>query len=95
MLLRKHLYALRVEKYDKDIQRKFAEVAVAVRKYKRQGEVVLVGDYNSRKGKASNLNEKIGQYGEVPNNENGEELFKLLKHNEMKTLNDRVKNAEP
>ncbi|MEO9966262.1 MAG: hypothetical protein ABJF11_10765 [Reichenbachiella sp.] len=79
----------------KDIQRKFGEVAVDVQKYKRQGEVVLVGDFNSRIGKASKLNENIGQYGEVTNNKNGEEMLKFLKHNEMKTLNDRVKKAEP
>ena len=45
----------------KEIQRKFGEVAVDVQKYKRQGEVVLLGDFNSRIGKASNPNENVGQ----------------------------------
>ena len=40
----------------KEIQRKFGEVDVDVQKYKRQGEVVLLGDFNSRIGKASNPN---------------------------------------
>ena len=54
-----------------------------------------MGDFTSRIGKASKLNESIGQYGEVTKNKNGEEMLKFLKHNEMKTLNDRVKKAEP
>ena len=53
---------------------------------KRQGEVVLVGDFNSRIGKTSKLNENIGQYGEETKKNNGEEMLKFLKHNEMKTL---------
>ena len=48
------------------------------------GEVVLLGDFNSRIGKASKLNENVGQYGEETKNMNGEEIS--LKHNEMKTL---------
>lgn len=30
-----------------DIQKKFGEIAIDVQNYKRQGEVVLVGDFNS------------------------------------------------
>ena len=41
------------------------------------------------------MNENIGQYGEVTRNKNGEELLKFLKHNQMRTLNDRVKKAQP
>ena len=78
----------------KGIQRKFGEVAIDVQKYKRQGEVVLVGDFNSRIGKASNPNENIGQYGEVIKNMNGAEVLMFLK-NEMKTLNDSVKKPGP
>ena len=36
-----------------------------VENHKWQGEVVLVGDLNSRVGKASNPNENVGQYGGV------------------------------
>ena len=79
----------------KEIQRKFGEVAADVQKYKRRGEVVLVGDFNSRIGKASNPNENIGQYGEVTKNKNGAEMLKFLQNNEMKTLNDRVKKSGP
>ena len=50
----------------KEIQRKFREVAVVdVQKYKRQGEVVLVGVFSSRLGKASDPNENVGQCGEA------------------------------
>ena len=38
---------------------------MCIQKCKRQGEVVLVGDLNSRVGKASNPNENVGQYGGV------------------------------
>ena len=63
----------------------------------RKGELVLliVGDFNSRLGKTSKLNEIIEQYGEGTNNKNGEYRLKFLKHNEMETLNDRVIRAEP
>ena len=74
---------------------KFREISVDVQKYKRQGEVVLVGDFNPRIGKASNPNENIGQYGEETKNKNGAEMMEFLMSNEMKTLNDRVKKAVP
>ena len=46
-----------------NIQRKFGEVAVDVQRCKRQGEVALVGGFNSRIGKASKLNDNIGRMG--------------------------------
>ena len=55
----------------KDIRRKFGEVAVGVQKYKRQGEVVLEGDFKSIIGEASKLNGYIGQYGEVTKHKMG------------------------
>ena len=78
----------------KGMQRKFGEVAVDVQKYKRQGKVVLVGDFNSRIGKASNPNENIGQYEEITKNNNGAEMLMFLQ-NEVKTLNDRVREPGP
>ena len=42
----------------KDIRRKFGRVAVDVQKYKRQEEVV-VGDFDSRLGKARNPNRTL------------------------------------
>lgn len=50
-----------------------------------------MGDFYSLFGKESNPNEIIGQYGQVTNNENGEEMLEFLKNNEMETLNGRVK----
>ena len=47
----------------KEIQRKFGEIAVGIQKYKGQGEVVLVGDFNSRIGKASNPMRTMGNMG--------------------------------
>ena len=79
----------------KEIQRKFGEVAVDVQECKQQGEVVVVGAFNSRIGKASNPNENIGQHGEVAKNKSGAEMLKFPKKNEMKTLNDRVKTPGP
>ena len=77
----------------KEIQRNFGEAAVDRRKHRRQGEaLVLVRDFNARIGKASNPNENIGHYGELTKNTNGAEMLKFLKNNEMKKLNDRMKN---
>ena len=50
-----------------DIQRRFGEIANDVQKYKRQGEVMLVGDFNAREGKASRPDDIIGQYEERKN----------------------------
>ena len=77
----------------KEVQKKFGEVAVDLRKYKRQGEEVLMGDFNSGIGNASNPNENIGQYGNVTNNKNGAEMLEFLKSNEIKMLNDGVKEG--
>ena len=46
-------------------------------------------------GKASNPNENIGQYVEVANHENGAGMLKILRSNEMKTLDDGVKTSGP
>ena len=47
-----------------------------------------MGDFDSRIGKASNPNVNIGQYGGVTNNKTWAEMLKLLKNDEMNTLND-------
>ena len=72
-----------------DIQRRFGEIAEDVQKYKKQGEVMLVGDFNARVGKASRPDDIIGQYGEGKKNTNGVEMLEFLESNDMKTLNDR------
>ena len=53
-------------------------MAVNLRKYERQGEVVLMGDFNSSIGKASTQNENIGQYREVTNDKSGSEMSASL-----------------
>ena len=77
-----------------DIQRRFGEIAEDVQKYKKQGEVMLVGDFNARVGKASRPDDIIGQYGEGKKNTNGVEMCKFLESNELKTLNDRSPRPE-
>ena len=57
----------------------------------------IVGRRHSIGGKASDENisdENIEQYGEVTKNKNGAEMLMFLK-NEMKTLDDKVKEAGP
>ena len=51
-----------------DIQRRFGEIAADVYTYKRKGEVVLVGDFNARVGKAGQPDDSIGHYGEDKKN---------------------------
>ena len=41
-----------------------------------------MGDFSSRIGKTSNLDEYIGQYGEETNNKNGAEMLKLNRRDE-------------
>jgi len=76
------------------IQQIFGEIATDVQKYKRLGEVMLVGDFNARVGKANQPNDIIGQYGEEKRNTNGVEMLKFLGNNELRTLNDRVQKPE-
>ena len=91
--LSKHIHASRVEEYSKrHIRRKAEAVAVDAQKYKGQVEVILVGDFALRIGKASNPNENIEQYGESTQNKNGADILEFLKNNEMKTLSDSVKS---
>ena len=45
------------------IHQRFGEKATDVQKYKRQGEVMLVGDFNARVGKVDQPDDIIGQYG--------------------------------
>ena len=68
-------------------------MAVDVRRYKRQGEAVFMGDFISRIGKSSNPNENIGHYGEVTEIKNGTWMLTLTFHEngKVKTLNDTVK----
>ena len=54
------------------------ERAADLQTYKRQGEVVIAGDFNLRIGKASNPSENIGRYGEVTNNIYGAEMLEFL-----------------
>ena len=77
-----------------DIQRRFGEIAEDVQKCERPGEVMLVGDFNARVGKASRPDDIIGQYGEGEKNTNGVEMLNFLESNEMKTLNDRSSRSE-
>ena len=61
-----------------DVQRRFGEIAEDAQKYTRQGEVMLVGDFNARVGKASRPDDIIGHYGEGKKNTNGVEMRKFL-----------------
>ena len=76
------------------IQQRFGEIAIDVQKYKRLGEVMLVGDINERVGKADQPDDIIRQYGEEKRNTNGVEMLKFLGNNELRTLNYRVQKPE-
>ena len=75
------------------IQQRFGEIATDVQKYKRPGEVMLVGDFNARLGTADQPDDIIGQYGEEKRNTNGVEMLKFL-GNELRTLDDIVQKPE-
>ena len=60
-----------------NIQQRFGDIAADVQKYKRQGEVIQVGDFNASVGKTNIPDDIIGQYREGKKNTNREGLLKF------------------
>lgn len=64
-----------------DLQRRFGDIVVDVHKYKRQGEIVSVGDLNVRVRKTGQPGGIIAQHGEENTNE--VKMLKFPEHVEM------------
>ena len=65
-----------------DIQWRFGDMATYVQQHQRKGEVMLVEDFYARVGKASQLDDIIGQHGGSKKDTNGVEMLKFLACNE-------------
>ena len=70
-------------------QENFGQIGEDVQRFSRKGEVVMVGDFNSRVGKASSRGQAIGQHGEDKVNDNGVRMLEFLGSNELMVLNGR------
>lgn len=66
-----------------------------VQKLKRREEVVMVGDYNSRVGKANRRGQVIGQYGQDEVSANGKVMLGFLGTNELMAINSRSECDRP
>ncbi|CAB1102258.1 unnamed protein product [Ectocarpus sp. CCAP 1310/34] len=76
-------------------QENFGQIGEDVQRFSRKGEVVMVGDFNSRVGKASSRGQAIGQHGEDKVNDNGVRMLEFLGSNELMVLNGRTECDKP
>ncbi|CAB1108538.1 unnamed protein product [Ectocarpus sp. CCAP 1310/34] len=76
-------------------QENFGQIGEDVQRFSRKGEVVMVGDFNSRVGKASSRGQAIGQHGEDKVNDNGVRMLEFLGSNELMVLNGRRECDKP
>ena len=61
-----------------------------VQHFAQRGDTVLIGDFNSRVGRADTSGQHVGQYGEVELDAPGRALRTLLETNNLFCLNDRM-----
>ena len=62
---------------------------------KERGQVVLLGDFNARVGKSSELDDVIGMFGEGKCNASGNRLISFLNEVELVVCNGREFTVEP
>ena len=63
--------------------------------FKQKGKVVLLGDFNARVGKSSEVDDVIGMFGEETCNASGNKLISFLNEVELVACNDRKLVVEP
>lgn len=73
-----------------NIQSVYSALQMDIEAFKQKGEVIVLGDLNSKVGKASCAGDHIGEWGEdEPANDAGQALIDMLKATDMYTLNGR------
>jgi hypothetical protein len=73
----------------------YAQVTLDVQRFQALGEVVLMGDFNSRVGMAAQPLQRVGQWGETTTDAAGQALLDMLAATNMYTLNGRTANPNP
>ena len=68
----------------------YSQLATDVERFAQCGEVVIMGDLNSRVGSASADNQHIGRWGEQTANPAGIALIDFLRNTNLYTLNNRL-----
>ena len=63
--------------------------------FKQKGRIVLLGDFNARVGKAVDVNDVIGMFGEETSNASGNRLISFLSEVELVICNGRKLVTEP
>ncbi len=63
--------------------------------YEEEGQVVLLGDFNTRVGKSSKLNDVLGIFGEVKCSMCGSRLISFLNEVELIVYTGREFTVEP
>ena len=63
--------------------------------FKQKGKVVLLGDFNARVGKSSEVDDVIGMFGEETCNASGNKLISFLNEVELVACNSRKLVVEP
>ena len=66
-----------------------------VLRFKQKGRVVLLGDFNARVGKAVDIDDVIGMFGEEVCNMSGNRLISFLHEVELVICNGRQLVSEP
>ena len=64
-------------------QENFGQIGDDGQRFRRKGEVVSLGDFNSRVGKAFSRGQAIGHHGEDKVNDNGVRMLEFLGSNEL------------
>jgi hypothetical protein len=74
----------------------FSQLLADVQRFQQLGEVVLMGDFNSRVGAATHPGERVGQWGEpgMPD-VGGRALLTFLASTDLYALNGRRANPDP
>jgi hypothetical protein len=73
----------------------YAALQTDIQHFAGQGTTVVIGDFNSRVGRAPVAGEHIGQYGEVESDAAGMALRNTLVATTLFSLNDRTSSTQP
>ena len=77
------------------IESSYEELKEDVLRMKERGQVVLLGDFNARVGRSSELDDVIGMFGEGKCNASGNRMISFLTEVELVICNGREFSVEP